>query len=65
MCENKADGWNVGGIWVVCFLQITDIQSSRYQYVNPLGGMGGIAMCQNLLIYVRDFDKGAETMFFH
>ncbi len=20
MCENKAEGWNVGGIWVVCFL---------------------------------------------
>ena len=19
MCENKAEGWNVGGIWVVCF----------------------------------------------
>ena len=49
MCENKAEGWNVGGIWVVCFLQITDLQPSRYQYVNSLGGMGGIAMSQKFI----------------
>ena len=49
MCENKAEGWNVGGMWVVCFLQITDLQPSRYQYVNSLGGMGGIANAPKIL----------------
>ena len=38
----------VGYGWCV-FLQITDLQPSRYQYVNSLGGMGGIANAPKIL----------------